>query len=187
MEFTKEIFKKCMPNVSSSNIDKFYLPLSTQMIKHGINTPLRICHFLSQLGHECGDFKFLHELGSNSYLSKYDTGRLAKSLGNTPESDGDGQLYKGRGCIQITGKSNYTLFSKWYYGDDRLLKSPGLVETDVNLCVASAIWYWESHKLNSVADTDNIVTMTRKINGGTNGLADRKSRLSISKLALNIK
>lgn len=72
-----------------------------------INTPERQAMFIAQVLHESGEFKWLAELGGNAYLSKYDTGRLALRLGNTPGEDGDGQLYKGRGLIQITGRYNY--------------------------------------------------------------------------------
>jgi len=142
--------------------------------KYGINTPLRIAHFMAQIEHESGGFKCLRELGSSAYLDKYDTGKLAFRLGNTPEDDNDGQKYCGRGYIQVTGKANYTTLSK-DTGID-FLNHPELLEQEVNAMI-SALWYWGKHNLNKLADLDNIETITKRINGGFNGLADRKRLL----------
>ncbi|RMM66785.1 Prophage PSPPH02, putative chitinase, partial [Pseudomonas savastanoi pv. glycinea] len=76
--------------------------LNVAMSKYAIVTKLRIAAFLAQVGHESGQLRYVRELGSDAYLEKYDTGRLAERLGNTSEDDGDGQLYRGRGLIQIT-------------------------------------------------------------------------------------
>jgi len=148
-----------------------------------VNTPLRIAHFMAQIEHESGGFKYLRELGSNKYLDKYDTGKLAERLGNTPEDDDDGQKYCGRGFIQVTGLANYTVLSK----DTRIdfLNNPELLEEEANAMI-SALWYWGKHKLNNLADLDNIETITKKINGGFNGLADRKRLLIKWKQILKI-
>jgi len=139
-----------------------------------VNTPLRIAHFMAQIEHESGGFKYLRELGSDKYLDKYDTGKLASRLGNTPEDDNDGQKYCGRGYIQITGKSNYIMLSK----DTRIdfLNHPELLEQEAN-AIVSALWFWNKNKLNALADLDNIETITKRINGGFNGLAERKKLL----------
>lgn len=76
--------------------------------------------FTAQVGHESGRFRYARELSGDEYLSKYDTGPLAKRLGNTPEADGDGQKYLGRGLIQVTDRDNYYVCSKALFGDDRL-------------------------------------------------------------------
>ena len=148
-----------------------------------INTPTRQAMFLAQVLHETGEFRYLAELGSDKYLSKYDTGSLAKRLGNTPEADGDGQLYKGRGLIQITGKDNYQKCGQALQLP--LLKKPELLE-EPRHAVASACWFWFSRKLNKQADLNAITACTKIINGGTNGLDDRKEYWKRAKLAMGI-
>jgi putative chitinase len=101
---------------------------------------------------------------------EYDTGAKAKALGNTPEDDGDGEKYKGRGPIQITGHDNYLKCSQALYGDDRLLEHPELLERPFDGCMAAG-WFWQSHGLNELADAGSI---TKRINGGTNGLLNRQ-------------
>jgi putative chitinase len=86
------------------------------MVHRQINTPKRQAAFLAQVGHESGQLQYVRELGGEQYLSKYDTGNLAAKLGNTPELDGDGQRYRGRGPIQITGHSNYLRCSLALFG-----------------------------------------------------------------------
>lgn len=116
----------------------------------------------------------LRELGGDQYLSKYDTGTLAKRLGNTPEADGDGQKYRGRGLIQITGRANYAACSEALFGDARLLNTPELLEHPVYAAL-SAGWFWQRAGLNTLADQGDFLTITRRINGGTNGLSDREA------------
>ena len=135
-----------------------------------INTPQRQAMFIAQVLHESGEFRYLAELGNDKYLSKYDTGTLAKRLGNTPEADGDGQLYKGRGLIQITGRYNYQQCG--HALQLPLLKRPELLENPRH-AVASACWFWADKKLNRFADNNQITACTRVINGGTNGLKER--------------
>lgn len=150
-----------------------FLPaLNTAMSRFQIGQPKRIAAFLAQVGHESGELRYVRELGSDQYLSKYDTGILAARLGNTPEADGDGQKYRGRGLIQITGRRNYLACSQALFGDDRLLGQPQLLEQPQWAC-ESAAWFWQSNGLNELADKDQFTTITRRINGGLNGLEDR--------------
>ncbi|MCK3850194.1 MULTISPECIES: glycoside hydrolase family 19 protein [unclassified Pseudomonas] len=150
----------------------FISSLNLAMLNRQINTPQRAAAFLAQIGHESGELHYVRELGSDQYLSKYDTGVLAARLGNTPEADADGQKYRGRGLIQITGRRNYLACSQALFGDDRLLLQPQLLEQPQWAC-ESAAWFWQSNGLNELADKDQFTTITRRINGGLNGLDDR--------------
>lgn len=150
----------------------FICALNSAMLNRQINTPQRAAAFLAQIGHESGELHYVRELGSDQYLSKYDTGALSVRLGNTPEADGDGQKYRGRGLIQITGRRNYRSCSQALFGDDRLLLQPQLLEQPQWAC-ESAAWFWQSNGLNQLADKDQFNTITRRINGGLNGLQDR--------------
>lgn len=160
-----------------------YNKYKTLFSKYNINTPLRIAHFMAQIEHESAGFKHLKELGSHKYLDKYDTGSLAKRLGNTPEDDDDGQKYCGRGYIQITGLYNYRQLSK-ATGID-FVKNPELLEKEPN-AILSALWFWNKNNLNVFADKDDIKKITLRINGGYNGLADRIKKLQKWKKILNI-
>lgn len=144
---------------------------ATLFKKYGLTTPLRKAHFLAQIQHESAGFTRLKEIGSHKYLDKYDTGKLAKDLGNTPEDDDDGQKYCGRGFIQITGKYNYTKLSK-DLGID-FVNKPELLEQEAN-AMLSALWFWDKRKLNALADKNDLRGITRRVNGGFNGLADRE-------------
>ena len=91
--------------------------------------------------------------------------------------------FKGRGAIQVTGRNNYSEASQFIFGDDRLLYTPELLELP-EYGILAACWFWTKHKLNELADADNLIRITRKINGGTNGIIDRQKRLSLAKKAL---
>ena len=144
---------------------RFAKPIEGACIEFGIKTALQKAHFLAQCAHESAGFRHLKELGGPKYLAKYDTGRLAEKLGNTPEADGDGAKYCGRGLIQLTGKSNYRHASLALFGDERLLKSPELLEEPV-LAARSAGYYWKRGKLNRFADADDVWAVSRGVNLG---------------------
>jgi putative chitinase len=135
---------------------------------YGIDVaPRRLAHFLAQLGHESDGYKAMEEYASGAaYEGRAD-------LGNT--QPGDGKRYKGRGPIQCTGRANYRHFGQKLGFD--LEGHPEIVAIpSVGLLVACA--YWEEHRLNALADADDIEAITRRINGGTNGLSDRKARFA---------
>ncbi|WP_310169416.1 glycoside hydrolase family 19 protein [Pseudomonas extremaustralis] len=150
----------------------FLTPLNAAFVRFEIDRAKRIAAFLAQIGHESGELRYVRELGSDQYLSKYDTGGLAVRLGNSLEADGDGQLYRGRGLIHITGRRNYLACSQALFGDDRLLRQPQLLEQP-QWAAESAAWFWQSNGLNELADKDQFTTITRRINGGLNGLENR--------------
>lgn len=128
-----------------------------------LNSKIRKAMFVAQLAHETGQFRWLKELGGKSYFDKYE-GRL--DLGNTQE--GDGYKYRGRGLIMITGRYNYEKYGKLL--NINLLEAPDkALLPDVALLIAFK--YWEINKLASLED--NVKKVTRKINGGYNGLAER--------------
>lgn len=150
-----------------------FLPaLNRAMARYKIDSRVRQAAFLAQIGHESGQLRYTRELGGDAYLAKYDTGTLAKRLGNTPEADGDGQKYRGRGLIQITGRANYAQAAKALALP--LLDQPELLEQP-EWAAISAAWWWSAHGLNELADAGKFEAITRRINGGVNGLADREA------------
>lgn len=171
MPLTSAQLQQLFPN-ARTQAGVFISALNNAMTHRSINTPKRIAAFLAQVGHESGQLHYVRELGNDQYLSKYDTGALALHLGNTPESDGDGQKYRGRGLIQITGCNNYRECSLGLFGDERLLSLPELLEQP-QWAAESAAWFWERNGLNELADRDQFNSITRRINGGLNGLEDR--------------
>jgi putative chitinase len=163
--------------------------------KFNITNNLRLAHFLAQCGHESGGFKAVSEnvnysaAGLKGIFGKYFPGNLAESyarqpqkiasrvyggrMGNGPESTGEGYKFRGRGYIQLTGKQNYTNFAK-FIGEDTV-SNPDLVATKYPL--ASAAFFFDSNKLWSIcdrgADDATVTSVTKRVNGGTIGLADR--------------
>ncbi|MDP4573245.1 glycoside hydrolase family 19 protein [Pseudomonas sp. LPH60] len=173
MTITVQQLLQILPN-AGAKAGVFVPALNAAMSKYAIITRLRMAAFIAQIGHESGQLQWVRELGSNQYLSKYDTGTLAKRLGNTPEADGDGQKYRGRGLIQVTGRANYEACSEALFSDARLLNTPELLEAPVYAAL-SAGWFWQRVGLNTLADKGDFLTITKRINGGTNGLADREA------------
>lgn len=157
---------KVMP-FAGVHANVFAGPLTEAMAAHDINTPKRQSAFIAQVAHESVALNYMREIASGA---DYDTGAKAISLGNTPAADGDGQKYKGRGPIQITGLANYTACGKALGLD--LINHPELLEEPEHGCAASA-WYWQTNGLNELADTDQFGAITKRINGGYTGLDDR--------------
>lgn len=166
----------------------WYAVMTAAMDRAQINTPLRQAHFLAQVGHESLSLTHLKELYSGPsrdayFENKYGVGhhKNAILMGNT--EPGDGAKYFGRGPIQCTWKANYREFGHWAgidaVGNPDLLLKP---EHGANFCA----WFWIANGLNRFCDTDDLRAITKKINGGTNGLEDRRARLVIAKQALGI-
>ena len=171
MPITTLQLQQILPNAGQS-AGVFVPVLNTAMVRYQIVGSLRMAAFIAQIGHESGQLRYVREMGSDQYLSKYDTGSLAKRLGNTPEADGDGQKYRGRGLIQITGRANYAECGEALGLD--LVNHPELLEKPQHACM-SAAWFWASRGLNTLADAGKFDTITRRINGGQNGAADRRA------------
>ncbi len=169
--------------------------------KFAVNTPLRLAHFLAQCGHESGGFRITQEnlnysaKGLQGIFKKYfpsealalDYAKKPQKIanrvyggrmGNGNEASGDGFKFRGRGYIQLTGRDNYKAFDDAV--EDNILENPDLVATKYPL--ASAAWFWNKNKLNQLADKGNapeVVTMiTKRVNGGTIGLADRQKHFN---------
>jgi putative chitinase len=155
------------------------LALNTTFERYAINTPLRMCHFLAQVLHESSAFHYSVEIWGNTPAQLgYDT---RVDLGNTPEHDGDGYRYRGRGWIQVTGRANYKLVSQ-ELGKD-FIADPDLLATEPYDSL-SAGWFWNRRKFNTFADLDDILSITKRVNGGYNGLDDRKMWLVKAKNVL---
>ena len=175
--------QQIMPNLPQTKL-QLYLPhLNQAMQTYGVDTLLRTAAFIAQLAHESGEFRWMEELwGPTAAQRRYEPpSDLAKRLGNT--QPGDGQRYKGRGPIQITGRFNYKKFGD-LLGID-LIADPAVAATP-ELAFATAGLYWQSNGLNALADAQQFVTITRRINGGTNGLADRQMYYERAKTVLGV-
>ncbi len=155
-----------------------FLPhIVSAMAEFGIDSPARQAAFLAQIGHESGGLKYTTEIwGPTPAQSRYE-GR--KDLGNV--QTGDGIRYKGRGLIQTTGRANYAATGRALGVD--LIANPEQLAEPV-LAARSAAWFWQSRKLNALADSGDFVTLTRRINGGLNGLDDRMALHSAATEAL---
>lgn len=178
MELTKQQVKAIMPCALSSNIDKYLPYLNELMPKFGISTRLRVCHFVAQIAHESGELRYSQEIASGK---AYDTGKLAIRLGNTPEADGDGQKYKGRGLIQLTGTANYRKFNQYlkdnFNNTEDVLEKPEIVATPY-YAVLTACWFFKTSGCLSLADKDDVTAVTKRVNGGLNGYKQRCQYLS---------
>lgn len=144
------------------------------LAEYEINTALREAHFWAQAAHETGGFKFMFEIWGPTPVQERYEGR--KDLGNTEK--GDGFRYRGRGIFQLTGRANYAKYGEALGVD--LVGDPDQA-ADPEIALRIACEYWKSRKINACADKDDVVSVTKKINGGTNGIADRRACLSISK------
>ena len=198
-ELQKEQLAQLIPG--NKEVDAWYEALVAVMPKYGINTERRAAHFISQCAHESNNFRSLQEnlnysekalkavfgryfgdapkanaaeyarnpekIANRVYFDKY---RKYK-MGNTNE--GDGWLFRGRGLKQLTGRENYTKFGASV--NMTAEEAAEYVATPAG-AVESACWFWDTKKLNNIADTDNVTKMTKVINGGNIGLADRQQR-----------
>lgn len=163
------------PRTPVGKLAVFVEPLNAAFEEFDINTPARQQMFLAQAAHECAGFTAMREFASGQ---AYDEGRLAERLGNTPWDDDDGVRFKGRGIFQLTGTKNYRDAGTEIFGDpDLLLYDPERAAEPGTACRIAG-WYWKRNGLNELADKGDFEKITRRINGGLNGIADRRAYLS---------
>ena len=190
--FTKEKLAQIIPG--NPNLDHWYESLCEILPDYDINTVQRVSAFLAQCAHESGGFRAIKEnLNYKAeslckvwprYFPNIDVARqyaqqpekianraYANRMGNGPEESGDGWKFCGRGLIQLTGKDNY---SRYAQSTEQTLDEASEHLTTFEGCVQSAAWFWEANNLNQYADSGDILTMTKRINGGTLGLEDRQ-------------
>jgi putative chitinase len=165
--------RSIMPHLSAARGKEVLPQLNKAMAEAGINTPKRQAAFLAQLAHESAEFRFFEEIASGAAYE----GR--KDLGNT--EPGDGKRFKGRGPIQLTGRSNYRDAGQALGLD---LEGNPKRAADVDVGFRTAGWFWNSRKLNTYADQGNFREVTRRINGGFNGLAAREAYYARAKQVL---
>jgi putative chitinase len=194
MELTKDQLKKLLPK--NPYLDYWYNALSQLLPDYEINTPQRIAAFIAQCAHESGNFMVLQEnlnyrpptlrkifpkyfptdAMANDYCSRPNKQEAiankvyANRMGTGDEASGDGYRYRGRGLIQLTGKDNYTFFAGSL--GISVEEAAEYMATFEGAC-QSACFFWEQNKLNQWADKGDIVTLSKRINGGTIGLEDR--------------
>lgn len=189
---TKEQLAQLIPG--NPYLDYWYHALEQALPDYDINTPRRVAAFIAQCAHESGGFKFLKEnlnyraeslmrvwpryfpdlATAQRYAGKQEmiaNRAYANRMGNGPEESGDGWKFCGRGLIQLTGRNNYQMFADSI--ETPIDEIPSFLATFEG-AVQSACWFWENNNLNQWADAGDIVTLTKRINGGTLGLADRQ-------------
>ena len=201
MSFEFEFTKAHLGEIISDNPDNWYDALCELLPKYGITTERRVAHFLSQCAHESAGFRKLEE--NLNYSEKALRAVFGRYFGDPPKADaaeyarnpemianrvyndtyrkykmgnvneGDGWRFRGRGLKQLTGRYNYTKFGESI--GKTAEEAAEYVATPAG-AIESACWFWDTTKLNEIADTDNVVKMTKKINGGNIGLEDRQKR-----------
>jgi predicted chitinase len=193
--------------VSDDDAKQYIQHLEKTLPKYGIaDSRLRLAHFFAQILHESGCMRFdmenlnysadaLRRVFGKYFTTKEEANAYARQperianrvyanrMGNGDEASGDGWRYRGRGLIQLTGRANYKAFAAWI-GDDRIMEDPDLVSSEY--AVHSAVFFWDRNKLNAIADRDDVEGLTKKINGGVNGLAHRKELLHKASGLLNM-
>ena len=202
---TLEQLIKINGNKNAKDCEYYIDALNKVLPQYGITTPIRLAHFLAQVIHESGHLRFkLENLNYSAaalrgVFGKYfQNDEIAKEyerkpekianrvyanrMGNGDEKSGDGWKYRGRGLIQLTGSDNYKACGAALNLD--LTANPDLLCENPEVIVASACWFWNSRKLNELADLDDLVALTKKVNGGTNGLEDRRNNLILAKNVL---
>jgi putative chitinase len=204
---TVDILQKICPKTKTAVLERYALPLHEVAEYYDMyKNPKRAAAFLAQIAHESGGFNFVTEnlnysaKGLMTTFKKYfPTEELAKQyerkpekianrvyanrMSNGDENSGDGWKFRGRGLIQLTGRANYTRFAEDL--GISLDETVAYLETPAG-AVSSAGWFWDNNNLNQLCDKDDFVTLTKRINGGTIGLEDRKHHYHIALEALGV-
>lgn len=173
--FIEKVLGSPLTAVAAENCRQVLVSLNQYGEQFGLDKPHREAQYLAQVLHESGRFRYDKEVwGPTPAQKRYDT---RADLGNTPVVDGDGFLFRGRAGIQITGKANYAAFRDWCRKNISATAPDFAAEPDKVLANPweglAPIWYWAVHDLNRYADKNDIEMITRRVNGGLNGLDDR--------------
>jgi putative chitinase len=204
MSFEFDFTKEHLQEIISADADDWYDALCELLPKYGITTERRVAHFLSQCAHESGGFKRLEE--NLNYSAKALRAVFGRYFGEPPKADadeyarnpemianrvyndkyrkykmgnteeGDGWRFRGRGLKQLTGRDNYTRFGESLFPEMITAEEAAEYVATPAGAIESACWFWDTNNLNEIADTDDVKRMTKKINGGSIGLDDRKKR-----------
>lgn len=177
MKITESEIRRIMPKAPAQRVREFVESFNKYADTFGITTKLRAAHYIAQVAHETMELKYLEEIASGA---AYDTGAKAKALGNTPERDGDGQRYKGRGYLQTTGRRNYQLYASSKYCNGDLMAHPEWLAQQPG-CQKASMFFWLRNGLNRYADEDDVKSVTKRINGGYNHLAQREYYTRVAK------
>lgn len=203
MILTEPQVRRIMPKAKNDNVKAFVKTFNENAEAFGINTPIRVCHLIAQLAHESAELNATVENlnysaeGLRKTFPKYfPTSALATQyarkpqaianrvyanrMGNGSEASGDGWKYRGRGLIQLTGLSNYKAYQTSGYCVGDLLGHPEWLEKYPG-CLKSAMWFWKKNGCNELADKDDCLSITKRINGGTNGYSSRAYYVRIAK------
>lgn len=171
---TDFVLAKFAGTTTNPNITSISEGLKSRGVEIGLDRPEHLAHYIAQIAHESQNFGYDREIwGPTPAQKRYDT---RTDLGNTAARDGDGKKYAGHTAMMITGKHNTKLFRDWcrtFGSPPDFVKHPHLMNTDPWEGLGP-VWYWQLHKLNGPASVNSITKVTRIINGGYNGLEDRK-------------
>lgn len=196
MKITEAQILRAVPDTDRQRVKLFADTFNAWSEAFEITTPIRLVHFLAQVFHESGNLKYVEENLNYSaealrrvfpnYFKKPEIAAAyarkpvqiankvyANRMGNGSEASGDGWRYRGRGLLQLTGKNNYRAYQNSGFCNGDLVSHPEWLANFPG-ALKSAMWFWKSNGCNTLADKDNVVALTRRINGGENGLSNRQ-------------
>ena len=177
MKITQAQLLRAVPTLNKARMADFVDSFNKYSDTFCITTPLRAVHSLAQVFHESFKLYYTEEIASGAnYEGRKDLGNIHK---------GDGVRFKGRGFLQITGRANYKAYAESGYCVGDLMRHPEWLAQSPGNQKAS-MWFWKTHGLNALADHDDILAITKKVNGGTNGLSQRKYYYRRFKLVFGI-